>query len=42
MNKHLDAITGLELRVGDDRIQLMQSMGDVAAFSARFAGWRST
>ena len=34
MNKHLRAITGLDLRVGADRIQLMQSMGDVAAFSA--------
>ena len=34
MNKHLRAITGLDLRVGTDRIQLMQSMGDPAAFSA--------
>ena len=34
MNKHLEAITGLELRIGADRIQLMQSMGDAAAFSA--------
>jgi aspartate ammonia-lyase len=34
MNKHLKAITGLDLRVGQDRIQLMQSMGDAAAFSA--------
>ena len=34
MNKHLRAITGLELRIGEDRIQLMQSMGDAAAFSA--------
>jgi aspartate ammonia-lyase len=32
--KHLKAITGLDLRVGNDRIQLMQSMGDVAGFSA--------
>ncbi len=32
--KHLRAITGLDLRVGQDRIQLMQSMGDVAGFSA--------
>ncbi len=31
---HLRAITALDLRVGGDRIQLMQSMGDVAAFSA--------
>jgi aspartate ammonia-lyase len=34
MNKHLMAITGLDLRIGKDRIQLMQSMGDAAAFSA--------
>jgi len=34
MNKHLRAITGLDLRVGEDRVQLMQSMGDVAGFSA--------
>src|SRR5690349_13649832 len=34
MNKHLKAITGLDLRIGQDRIQLMQSMGDPAAFSA--------
>jgi aspartate ammonia-lyase len=35
MNKYLEEITGLDLRVGQDRIQLMQSMGDVAAFSAQ-------
>jgi aspartate ammonia-lyase len=35
MNKYLKQITGLDLRVGEDRIQLMQSMGDVAAFSAQ-------
>jgi aspartate ammonia-lyase len=34
MNKHLRAISGLDLRIGKDRIQLMQSMGDPAAFSA--------
>jgi len=34
MNKYLTQITGWELRVGADRIQLMQSMGDVAGFSA--------
>ena len=34
MNKHLKAITKLDLRVGKNRIQLMQSMGDAAAFSA--------
>jgi aspartate ammonia-lyase len=38
MNKHLKAISGLELRVGEDRIQLMQSMGDAAAFSASLRG----
>jgi fumarate hydratase class II len=35
MNKYLKQITGLDLRIGADRIQLMQSMGDVAAFSAQ-------
>jgi aspartate ammonia-lyase len=34
MNQNLKAITGLDLRIGKDRIQLMQSMGDPAAFSA--------
>ena len=34
MITHLSAISGLELRMGQDRIQLMQSMGDVAGFSA--------
>ena len=34
MNRHLAEITGLELRIGQDRVQLMQSMGDVAGFSA--------
>jgi aspartate ammonia-lyase len=34
MNRYLREITGLELRAGQDRIQLMQSMGDVAGFSA--------
>ena len=34
MIEHLTEITGLHLRVGSDRIQLMQSMGDVAGFSA--------
>jgi aspartate ammonia-lyase len=38
MNRHLTEITGLELRVGEDRIQLMQSMGDAAAFSASLRG----
>ena len=35
MNRHLREATGLALRVGEDRIQLMQSMGDAAAFSAQ-------
>ncbi len=34
MVKHLSALSGLPLRVGSDRVQLMQSMGDAAAFSA--------
>ena len=34
MNEHLRAISGLDLRIGSDRIQLMQSMGDAAGFSA--------
>jgi aspartate ammonia-lyase len=33
MVKHLSALTGLTLRVGKDRVQLMQSMGDAAALS---------
>ena len=31
---YLEELTGLNLRVGEDRVQLMQSMGDVAGFSA--------
>jgi aspartate ammonia-lyase len=34
MIQNLKRITGLDLRVGRDRVQLMQSMGDVAAFSS--------
>ncbi len=33
MVKHLQEVSGLELREGRDRIQLMQSMGDIATFS---------
>jgi aspartate ammonia-lyase len=33
MVKHLRAMTGIELREGTDRVQLMQSMGDATAFS---------
>ncbi|HYW30767.1 MAG TPA: aspartate ammonia-lyase [Gemmatimonas sp.] len=39
MNRNLKAISGIDsLRVGADRIQLMQSMGDPAAFSASLRG----
>ncbi|AHG91124.1 aspartate ammonia-lyase [Gemmatirosa kalamazoonensis] len=38
MNRYLKEITGLDVRVGEDRIQLMQSMGDAAAFSATLRG----
>ena len=39
MNMYLIAITGIpSLRIGSDRIQLMQSMGDAAAFSASLRG----
>ncbi len=34
MVRHLSEALGVELRAGEDRIQLMQSMGDAAAFSA--------
>jgi len=34
MVKYLSQNTGLQLRAGSDRIQLMQSLGDVAHFSA--------
>jgi aspartate ammonia-lyase len=33
--EHLRGISGLELEVGRDHLQLMQSMGDVTAFSAQ-------
>ena len=35
MVRHLGKATKLKLREGEDRIQLMQSMGDVAGFSAQ-------
>jgi aspartate ammonia-lyase len=38
MINNLKTISGLELREGKDRIQLMQSMGDAAAFSATLRG----
>jgi aspartate ammonia-lyase len=39
MVKHLAQVSGLELSAGEDRIQLMQSMGDIATFSGAFRGW---
>ncbi len=39
MVEHLCAMTGMELREGTDRIQLMQSMGDIATMSAAVRGW---
>jgi aspartate ammonia-lyase len=39
MVKHLQEITGLTLREGEDRIQLMQSMGDIATFSGAFRAY---
>ncbi len=33
MVRHLQQVSGLELRVGQDRVQLMQSMGDMATIS---------
>ncbi len=39
MVEHLSSLTGLELREADDRIQLMQSMGDIASFSGAMRAW---
>jgi aspartate ammonia-lyase len=39
MVKYLQQVSGLELREGVDRIQLMQSMGDVATFSGVFRAY---
>ncbi|MBA2626783.1 MAG: aspartate ammonia-lyase [Gemmatimonadales bacterium] len=36
MVEHLAKVSGLELREAEDRIQLMQSMGDIATFSGAF------
>jgi aspartate ammonia-lyase len=33
MVRHLQQVSGLELRVGEDLVQLMQSMGDIATLS---------
>lgn len=39
MVKYLRQVSGLDLRVGEDRIQLMQSMGDVATVSGAFRSY---
>jgi aspartate ammonia-lyase len=39
MVKYLRQVSGLELREGEDRIQLMQSMGDVATMSGAFRAY---
>jgi aspartate ammonia-lyase len=39
MVDHLRAITGLDLREAQDRIQLMQSMGDIATMSGAVRAW---
>ncbi len=36
MVKHLSTLTELPLEVAEDRIQLMQSMGDIATFSGAY------
>ena len=39
MVEHLRAITGLDVREAQDRIQLMQSMGDIATMSGAVRAW---
>jgi aspartate ammonia-lyase len=39
MVKYLGQVSGLDLQVGQDRIQLMQSMGDIATFSGALRAW---
>jgi fumarate hydratase, class II len=39
MVKYLQQVSGLELRVGEDRVQLMQSMGDIVGLSGAVRGW---
>ncbi|MEZ0334695.1 MAG: aspartate ammonia-lyase [Gemmatimonadales bacterium] len=39
MVKYLQQVSGLELRIGRDRIQLMQSMGDIATLSGAFRAY---
>ena len=37
--EHLRSITGLDLREAQDRVQLMQSMGDIATMSGAVRAW---
>ena len=39
MVEQLQKVSGLELRVGQDRVQLMQSMGDIATMSGAFRAY---
>ncbi len=39
MVKYLRQVSGLELEEGADRVQLMQSMGDIATFSGVLRAW---
>src|SRR6267142_6745515 len=39
MVKYLQQVSGLELREGEDRVQLMQSLGDIATFSGAVRAW---
>jgi aspartate ammonia-lyase len=39
MVEQLRAMTGMDVREGEDRIQLMQSMGDIATFSGAVRAW---
>src|SRR4029079_1417663 len=39
MVEYLAEVSGLELREGEDRVQLMQSMGDIASFSGAFRAY---
>jgi aspartate ammonia-lyase len=39
MVKHLREVSGLDLHLGEDRVQLMQSMGDIATFSGVLRAW---
>ena len=39
MVTHLRQITGMDVREAEDRIQLMQSMGDIATFSGAVRAW---